>query len=168
MVLLEELIPAPLPNYSSATICLSGINLHTGLDGVGQGHHLTPMMQPKKGLGVFIKHSFCRTPTQPQTSPGGWHYGRRSKAVTYSTSILFGLQFRSLPLHFWSSSLMMHLRKQKMMIQVLWSLPHIGDPEVAPDSWLQTSPALAIANIWRVNQQLENLSLHFPLCNSAF
>ena len=46
---------------------------------------------------------------------------------------------------------------------------HVGDQEEAPGSWLQIGSAPAIAAVWGVNQQMEDLSvstsLHLYLSN---
>nr|XP_051711027.1 zinc finger protein 717 isoform X1 [Oryctolagus cuniculus] len=40
---------------------------------------------------------------------------------------------------------------------------HVEDPDAVPGSWLQPDPALAVAGIWGVNQQMEDLSLSLSL-----
>lgn len=43
---------------------------------------------------------------------------------------------------------------------IIWTpVSNMGNPEEAPDPQPQLSPVLAIAGIWGMNQQLENLCL---------
>lgn len=47
--------------------------------------------------------------------------------------------------------------------KILVPCTHIEDLEDAPDTWLQTSPVLAVAAIWRVNQLIEDLPVYLSL-----
>lgn len=51
------------------------------------------------------------------------------------------------------------LKKQQMMAQVLGLLHLCGRPKEAPGTWLWIGPVPAIAVIWEVNQQIEDLFL---------
>lgn len=60
---------------------------------------------------------------------GGWHYGIAGKAAAICTAdMAYGCQFQLQMLHFWSSSLLMHLRRQPMIAQVLGPLNPWGKP----------------------------------------
>lgn len=56
------------------------------------------------------------------------------------------------------------------MHQVLGPYTLVRDLEETSSSQLQNGPALAMAAIWRVNQEMEDfsLSVSFSICNSDF
>lgn len=48
------------------------------------------------------------------------------------------------------------------MVQVFETQYSFGKQEEATGSWLQTSPASAAAVIWKVNLQMEDISVNLP------
>lgn len=87
---------------------------------------------------------------------------------------LYGSWFMPQLPWFSSNCLLVWLRHQQNVVQLLGPLLHGGELVEAPGSRLCHGPVLVIASIQGVNQKLENLSLFFfsslfhSLCNSAY
>lgn len=98
--------------------------------------------------------------------------GTEGEVTTCHTTITDGHRFKSWPLHFQSSSLLMFLGKHWRKVQVFGSLYPYGRPwwSSCPGSWLQPGPVLATAAIWGLSQQIQvvihMLSLSLSLSHS--
>ena len=79
--------------------------------------------------------------------------------VVAHTGIIYGFQFMSQWLHFHSSLWLpaYGFGKQLRMAKILEPCTHMGDLEETPCSWLWISTAPAIAAIWELNQQMDDL-----------